>query len=307
MPRTLVFVHGHHFKPAAEALLTVWSETLRAGLERDCPELLDRFDAAHKEMVYYGDLNNALLAQGKDNYDEQLDLADRRNALARLRELNKPKKFKRYTYEQLPGKSALPEILADVAAPVLGKIGLAPMLLRRLIPELAAYWERDGSFREQTLARTRAALDAALGRGDQLMVVAHGLGAIVAYDALWQLSREGQGAGVEARKVDQLITLGAPLGDETVKSHLCGHGEPVPRRYPDNILNWHNVAAEDDFHCHDKTVLDDFLPMLKHHLISAINDFRIYNMAVRYGRSNPHSAVGYLVHPRISKLLADWL
>jgi hypothetical protein len=47
--------------------------------------------------------------------------------------------------------------------------------------------------------------------------------------------------------------------------------------------------------------------MLSLRLVSSIRDYRIYNLAVRYGRSNPHSSMGYLVHPRVAKIVADWL
>ena len=30
-------------------------------------------------------------------------------------------------------------------------------------------------------------------------------------------------------------------------------------------------------------------------------------LAVRYGKSNPHSSVGYYVHPRLAKILSDWI
>ena len=32
-----------------------------------------------------------------------------------------------------------------------------------------------------------------------------------------------------------------------------------------------------------------------------------YVHAVRYGKSNPHNCIGYLIHPRIAKLVAAWL
>ena len=35
--------------------------------------------------------------------------------------------------------------------------------------------------------------------------------------------------------------------------------------------------------------------------------FSPHALAVRYGRSNPHNALGYLAHPRVSRALAKWL
>ena len=47
--------------------------------------------------------------------------------------------------------------------------------------------------------------------------------------------------------------------------------------------------------------------MLNNRVIGDIRDHTIYNLAVRYGRSNPHSSLGYLIHPRTALLLAEWL
>ena len=47
--------------------------------------------------------------------------------------------------------------------------------------------------------------------------------------------------------------------------------------------------------------------MLKQRQVSAVHDYRIFNLAVRYGKSNPHSSIGYYIHPRLSKIMADWL
>jgi hypothetical protein len=47
--------------------------------------------------------------------------------------------------------------------------------------------------------------------------------------------------------------------------------------------------------------------MLEQRAVSMVQDYRVYNLAVRYGKSNPHSSVGYLIHPRTSKILVDWM
>ena len=73
------------------------------------------------------------------------------------------------------------------------------------------------------------------------------------------------------------------------------------------MITGHNVAAEDDYTCHDNTLADDFKKMMEQRQVSAVKDYRIYNLAVRYGKSNPHSSVGYLIHPRITKLVMDWV
>jgi hypothetical protein len=47
--------------------------------------------------------------------------------------------------------------------------------------------------------------------------------------------------------------------------------------------------------------------MMDQRLVSTVHDYRIYNLAVRYGKSNPHSSVGYYIHPRVTKIVVDWL
>ena len=149
----------------------------------------------------------------------------------------------------------------------------------------------------------RERLREAYGRGDDVLLICHCLGSVVSYDALWELSH------MEAlpNKVDTWVTLGSPLADEYVKRHLRGAEKSGAERFPTNLLNWHNVSAEDDFTCHDETVANDFAAMLEQRLISRIKDYRIYNLAVRYGNSNPHNFIGYLIHPRTARLVSDWL
>ncbi len=308
MSRALIYVHGHGCKPPAQTLAAIWTEALRAGIERDHAGKLPGFDESRKQLVYFGDLNNALPAGHAPRFDPELDVADRRNAIARLRAIAKPKKFNRHSYETLHGKSALKEFLADIGAPLLGKTKLMAPVLNRIMPELPAYWETTGEYYRECSQRTLSALSGALAQNESVMIVAHGIGGVLVYDALWALCHGAEApAPLRERKIDRLLTLGTPLANNTVRSKLAGAGESIARRYPDNILNWYNVSAEDDFVCHDKTVADDFRSMLQHHLISVIEDYRIYNLAVRYGKSNPHSAVGYLMHPRVAALLASWL
>jgi len=305
--RTVVLVHGRHFKPAANVLQDLWLEALRAGLRRDQPDRAAALEAATISLAYYGDATAKVLAAAGQRYDEVLDVADRRNALAQLTAFDK-KRFKRSSYESLPGKTPLKEFLADVGAPLAAALHLTDWIAGRVIPELAEYWRGDTEFRAAMDRCVIEAMAQAMARGDEIIVVSHGIGSIAAYNAFWLLSRGGfDGGRYEHGKVGTWITLGSPLGDDTVRRRLLGVDAPKALRYPDCILNWFNFAAEDDYTCHDETMANDFKPMLDQHAISRIVDQRIYNLAVRYGRSNPHSAVGYLLHPRVIKVLADAL
>ncbi len=306
--RSLVIVHGRDFKPSGKDLLDLLDTALAAGVERDYPEALDDYRSLNKELAYYGDLTNAFLIEQGGHYDEQLDIGDRRNALHMLRQIDKRKQFGIQRYDKLPGKSAIAEFAADIAAPVLGVVGFANPLIAKVAKDVAAYWNPKSDYGAQVRQRVRTTLCAAMDRGEQVMLISHGTGCIVAYDVIWELSHDPEiSAQYAERKLGVWLTLGAPLGDSAVRKKLLGAKEKVAKRYPRIVLSWHNLSAEDDYACHDNTLADDFKTMLKEKLVSSIRDYQIYNLTVRYGKSNPHSSAGYYIHPRVSQIIADWL
>ncbi|MDH3719645.1 MAG: hypothetical protein OES79_16105 [Planctomycetota bacterium] len=306
--RSLLLVHGRGFKPGPDAYMDLSMAALRAGIARDYPDQVDGFDAVNKHLAYYGDVNAEVLAARGKQYDVDLDIGDRRNALTVLKQIEARKRFGIRQYDQLPGKSAVPEFVADLMAPLLGSIGLSIALLGKLAPDFAAYFDSNRNIGTRIRERVRTALCELLDRGERVLLIAHGTGSVIAYDVLWALSHDPD---LKERygdnKVEVWVTLGSPLGDRSMQRHLRGAKEKPTSKFPANVIAWHNVAAEDDYICHDNTLADDFRRMLKQRVLSAVHDYHVFNLAVRYGRSNPHSSVGYYIHPRSAKIIADWL
>ncbi len=305
--RGILLIHGRDFKPAAEKYLDIAVSAMRFGLERDYPDCARLFDEIPKDLAWYGDLNAEVLAAAGKNYDEELDVGDRCNALNKLKEITPRKKFGIRLYDQLPGKTALPEFFMDVGATFAGAVGLRMPVIGRLAKDFAAYLD-DDAFAEEARRRLREKLCQMMDRGEKIMLITHGTGSVIAYDVLWELSNDTATYPEYGEyKVDQWLTLGSPLGDSIVQKRLLGAKERDDNRFPSNVISWHNLAAEDDYACHDTTLADDFKKMMVQKRISAVHDYRIFNLAVRYGKSNPHSSVGYYIHPRLSKIIADWL
>ncbi len=306
--RSILIVHGRDFKPAEQDLMDISVAAMRAGMERDYPDSVDALDSLSKDMAYFGDLTNELLQSQGTRYDATLDLGDRRNALASLSTIVARKRFGIRHYDRLPGKSALREFAADIAAPVLGAFGLTMPLIGCVSKDCAEYLKGKSSYADKVRERVRNKIIEAFDRGDKILLMTHGVGCAVTYDVLWELSHypELQKRYGES-KIDAWVTLGAPLGDHNIRKRLKGAKRKVPSCFPTNVITWHNVSAEDDYTCHDNTLADDFRKMLDHRLVSAVHDYHIYNLAVRYGKSNPHSSVGYYIHPRVTKILVDWI
>jgi len=300
--QTLILIHGRSARLSTAALLSQWRTALERGLERDYPQGPE-LNQVRVQQVYYGDL----LEQVRDggSVSSAVELADRENALQKLVAMKSRKKFRRVNYEALPGKNRLKEFAADIGAPLSTVLGLGEKRIRKVMPELISYWDNVNGIRDEVQSRLRTLLIAALERDDRVMVLAHCLGSVVAYDTFWGLSQQPRSL---TQRVDTWVTLGSPLADNYVRHRLAG-GKSVSSTvsYPDIVNTWLNVAAEDDYVCHDETMANDFQVMLDSRLISRIQDYRIYNLTERYGRSNPHGALGYLIHPRMSKILSDWI
>ena len=306
--RSILIVHGGDFKPPADVYMDEASTALREGVQRDYPDHVEPFGQVGIELAYYGDLGNAYLRSKGRHYDEQLDIGDRRNALESLRKIPQRKKFGLQYYDKLRGKSALPEAVADVASPLFGMLGLTPLLVSLVAKDFALYLRGDSDFTEQVRGRVRDKLIELLRRGDKVLLMSHGTGCAVAYDVLWQLSHDERFRDEFGEtKIDVFVTLGSPISDNMVRRRLLGAGRRSTERFPTNIITWENLSAEDDYMCHDKTVADDLKAMMREHVISSINDYRVYNHTMRYGKSNPHCSLGYFIHPRVAKIVVDWI
>ena len=307
MSQRIIFIHGRSFKPARPALRKLWIAATRQGIARSAPDKLTTFDRAHKVFVYYGELSNAFLRSRGKHYDEAADLRDRKACLRQLSSFRE-QDFTKEHYEALPGQSSLMELLADLASGPLYGLGLSERAITTVAPDLCEYWNPDASFGSELRWSFSEALRRALNAQDEILVVAHSLGTMIAWDTFWKFSYAGEYRHLRDRYVALWITLGSPLGDSTVKAQLKGAQATGPRRFPTNITRWENVAAVDDYISHDEELANDYHEMLDSGgALERLQDHRIYNLAIRHGRSNPHSSVGYLIHPIVSRLISGWL
>ena len=162
--------------------------------------------------------------------------------------------------------------------------------------------------------RLQDPLRKALKRGDDICLVSHSMGCMVAYDLLWKFSRMSEYSDLRADGaiITRWVTLGCPLGKAGVKSNLYDANEfdftGGTDKHPKDIVgDWFNVAAVDDFISHDSTMKNDYSGMLKHDYVDSITDLGIYNCFTFEGTSNPHKIYGYLVNPKCAATIADWI
>lgn len=310
MPETIIFIHGRNFKPGKNDWERLWLDAMRYGIERDFPQKLTAFDDAKKVPVYFGDISNTFLE--KENNKKPYDINDRENALKNLKKY-KQNQFTRRQYKKLPGQQSWREALADTVGAFLGTIGLAERLIEFVAPDIKQYWNHDSEFgsnvRERMIHPLKKAMEDKIEQNNEILVISHSLGTMISYDTFWKFSWMGEyrvlgPIDYSKIKIDLWLTLGSPLGDETVKRNLKGTNAKDERKYPTNVEKWINIRAKDDYISHDQTVANDYKKM---HVPGSIIDETIYNLTVREGKSNPHSSLGFLVHPKVSSIIANWL
>ena len=289
----LLLIHGRGPKPDQRALEALWLSALRVGIARDAPDRLGLFERSNIDFLYYADL---LASYTPADHDAGADLEDRRLALQQLGEFTRTKDFRRRSYELLPGKSPIKELVFDTGA----TLGLGGLLHKHLVPELADYVTGAASWRAELNQRAAQWLAPLERANADVLIVAHCLGSVVAFQALRNLSGESV-------KPAGLVTMGSPLSSAFVQRQLDLPGNRDGIASAPTLGNWHNLAAEDDYLCHDKTVADDFREWVEHERFMQIIDHTMYNLTIREGRSNPHSSLGYLLHPRLIQIVTDWL
>jgi hypothetical protein len=163
---------------------------------------------------------------------------------------------------------------------------IAKQFLEAFIADTAAYF-----FREDVRDKARQRLLAALPpHGEPFTLVAHSQGTIISYEVLHALDG--------AAAIDQLVTLGSPLGIREVQDFL----EPAALEVPAGVQKWHNFADPLDPVALDKGLSSDFDPR------GFIQDALVLNARSRRLMDfNPHSAVGYLAHPNVRRVVHDAL
>jgi hypothetical protein len=304
LSKAVVFIHGEGNQPGPKALEEAWIDSVRAGLKRADEDALAAFDAVPRSFVYFADLTAGLRDERK--YDAVLDAEDLRLTHEELGKRKTRAFNSRSDYEQLSGRTSLRELIADIGMPLARAIGMSMPVLRNVGPDVAGYLS-DTQIGAAVRARLTETLADLFARHQELCIVGHSLGTVVAYDVLHQLSRSNDAPWYSGQKLQLFITLGSPLGDATVQDNLSGADASGEARYPDNIVRWTNFNADDDFVAHDNKLANDFKAMQAGRLVSSIDDHAVLNFSLRYGKSDPRCALGYLMHPRFARTLADWV
>jgi len=145
-------------------------------------------------------------------------------------------------------------------------------------------------------------LQQAVDSGRPVLLLAHSMGSVIAYDALWQMTQESE----REVSVHLLLTMGSPLGQKVIQRNLLGYAASGKARYPGNILDWINIAAIGELTAIDMTLNNDFGEMIELGLVAGIDDRTMYNYYHMDGELSVHAEYGYLVNEVTAGIVSDW-
>ncbi|URD36890.1 hypothetical protein M6G65_32105 [Methylobacterium tardum] len=275
-PTVIIGIHGLANKPPVDEKTRWWRAAISEGLARNEGFHDAEFDF---EFVYWADLR----------YDAPLSGAD----------LAEP-------YEPCGGVGPLPShgdapstTVQDVLATVYegidrieGATGITlvdDLILEHRFDDLWHY-HAETSFARQVRGRLIERLR--MFRDRRILLAAHSMGSVIAYDVLRSLERDDPGL-----RVEHLVTVGSPLGLAKVK--LKAEEEFGDLRVPANVASWTNLADGKDV----VAVTGDLRPDYGGHGAVEVVDVRVVNAYRRPdGEANHHKSYGYMRTPEFSRI-----
>lgn len=168
--------------------------------------------------------------------------------------------------------------------------------------DLKRYVQNVGEVAEHTRQILKVALRKAHDEKRPILLMAHSMGSVIAYESLWQMSR----ANREPMQVDLLLTMGSPLGQNYIQKRIKGRDAIGSVRFPDNVRSWINLSAVGDLTAIVPALQGPFRGMSQAGLIPAIDDRMIENWFRLDGVLNTHAEYGYLINPATAKIVSEW-
>ena len=289
----IIYVPGLLPKPPAEIHHDALFRCLKTGVERIDPQIAEQLEATP------GSFEN--ISWTFDFYGEHRDFgldAASVDALVAQESVNKIDRDEAKSLKRRMTRWVLR--LADKLPFLIPYVANERMRLH--LRDLRRYLKNHNEAAEHTRNTLKTALRAARDQQRPILLIAHSMGSIIAYESLWQMSR----ANREPMHIDLLLTMGSPLGQHYMQRRLKGSDAIGAVRYPNNIRRWINLSAAGDMTSIDPTLRTDFGAMLEEGLVESIKDMQIYNWFRLDGVLNPHAEYGYLINPDTARIVIDW-
>lgn len=288
--KVIIGIHGLDNKPEKDILTRWWQRAMEEGLQRiGSNAVLPAF-----ELVYWADIA----------YPRPLDMED--------------PYFLDDVYTRAPDAVHYPGLQLVVTS-LLSKglqkawhwirgskfsdhtLGWIDPLVRRYFQEVDIYlFNSDPEKRNRIRNRLITLLERY--RKDEIILIGHSMGSVIAYDVLLSEAKKFQ--------VPTLVSLGSPLGFPYIAEKIAiacrvGGDVPVQLPTPESITKqWYNFYDSTDIISLRHRLSEIYLP--NSYGVAPI-DRQVVNDYLNRGQRNPHNVFGYLRAKEFSRLLEHFI
>jgi len=301
MSRIIIGIHGLGNKPPHHVLKDWWLRSIREGLSRSGhSEVFVPF-----EMVYWADLFHPRPLDTNEKNPESpyflefpyvpaVDFSPQKIGKIRRRVLD-------FLEEEMKKMTASKEFSNTLHL-------VSDWLIRRYFTDLDLYYRSQVKTADHAETPAREVIRQRLAtvlkkyRGNEILLIAHSMGSIIAYEVLTLFPRECP--------IDTLVTIGSPLGQPLIfkkfkEEFLPDEFQMLTPKVPESVQrNWFNLADLRDHVAMNHQLADDFLENSRH---LEVSDKIVSNNYCYQNKTNPHKVYGYLRTPEMSQILYEFL
>lgn len=299
--RVIIGIHGLGKKPPPKILKGWWHEAIMEGLHHiKHPGVFFRF-----ELVYWADILHPQPLDKNEKDQKNPQYIESPYIPATNFTGKPPGKLRRKVLDFLEKQMDKIFIKKDMTATFQSVTNL---IIRHYFKDLDLYYsssikdEDDRETAARELIRQRLIDILKKHRNKDILLIAHSMGSIIAYEVLRLFKDE--------LDISTLVTVGSPLGQPLVMSKILAEDhrsedEKVKPRTPENIRNkWFNLSDLEDNVAMNYNLADDYGANSRG---IQPEDSEVYNNYTYEQKRNPHKSYGYLRTPEISEIIYRFL
>ncbi len=299
MSNIIIGIHGLGNKPPRRILKQWWKKSIREGLKATGhPRWFFRF-----ELIYWANVLHPKSLNPREknpNHPRYLRTPYRPAKEFKRGEISKLRKKVREVLEDRLDRLFLNEDMS------INFSNITDLIIRHYFEDLDAYYSKTTTDKHGNEHAAKDLIHERLARilrkhsKKKILLIAHSMGSIIAYDVLTQTLPDVP--------IDTFVTLGSPLGMPTIVSKIASAQKGRKKKKlttPENILNkWYNFFDPEDKVALTYNLRGDYG---KNTHGVQVKDKVVYNNYKNNGERNPHKSYGYLRTPEMAEVVNDFV
>lgn len=301
--KIILGIHGIGNKPPAKILKKWWRKSIEEGLQRiGYPRRFFKFELVYwADILYSKPLNPRIKNQEHPQYVKNPYVATSKYTTAESKRDRIKKLFLNFI-------ERLMDSIFFTFDRFIKKDLFTDLIIKRKFKDLGKYFQSEAqSYMDTGIAvkktiQRRLANSLRKHRKKDILLIAHSMGSIIAYDVLMHV--------VPDIKIHTFVTMGSPLGLPSVlKKILADQSKEFlsvkKAKTPDNITHhWYNLSDLRDRIALNYNLADDFS---ENKYGVKPEDLTVKNDYVFMGKKNPHKSFGYLRTPEMAEIIHEFL